>query len=350
MTVVQPGIILAGLNSTMTTLSPDDDFYAFVGVPAGNSVNAQSVRAGGSPITVTFDTDNVGVGLLTDGNVSGASVTATIATGLYYTPTSLATGGVAHNPVGTGTATISASAPGVVTQPAGTQVVTVSAPMITLTSRTVGSGLQVNDGGSMGATQHGGVTLTLTSSDPNTMLVSPSATTPGTASIDLQIPDGTNGFSFYVQGVEGATGTVTLSATANGFLDGTTTITVVQPGIAVTGIPASLAQGAPNDDFYAFIGTPSGNSVSAQNVRAGAGALTVTVTTSSAAVAQLATQSGTGASVTAVIQPGLYYTPTTFATGGFALDPLTPGQTTVSVSAVGYVTQPSGTVAVTITP
>ncbi|MDA0329642.1 MAG: hypothetical protein O2958_11615 [Gemmatimonadetes bacterium] len=39
---------------TTTTLSPNSQFYAQVGYIVGNSISVQEVRAGGSPITVTF--------------------------------------------------------------------------------------------------------------------------------------------------------------------------------------------------------------------------------------------------------------------------------------------------------
>jgi uncharacterized repeat protein (TIGR01451 family) len=350
MTVVQPGIAIAGLGSSTTTLSADNPFYAYVGIPSGSAVSSQNLRAGASPLVVTFAVDNVNVGVLENSTTSDDTLTATIPSGLYYTPTSVAGGGVAFDPVGVGTATVTARAPGFIAQPNATQSVTVTAPQITVGARTVGAGLQESSSGSLGATGHGGVTLTLTSSDPSRLLVSPNATTAGSASIQLTIPDGTSGYSFYVQGVEGMTGTGTVTASAPGFLDGTATMTVVQPGIAIAGLATSMTAGAANDDFYAYVGIPSGNAVSSQNVRAGASSLTVTVTSSNGSAALLATPTASGTSVTAVIVSGLYYTPTTFAGGGFTLDPQAAGQTTVSASAPGFVTQPAGSVAVTITP
>lgn len=350
MNVVQPGVVLSGVNPNLTTLSPDDPFYASVGIPSGSSVLVQDVRAGGSPLTATFVTDNPAVGLLTDGVVSNDTVTAVIPVGRYYSPTSVAQGGVAHNPIAGGTANLSVSIPGFVTQPAGTVAVTVSTPGISLTPRTVAGGLQLSTGGNLGAAQHGGVTLTLTSSDPSAFLLAPDAVTPGTTSIDLVIPNGVTSFGFFVQGVENSTGDATITAVANGFLNGTTTVTVVQPAISLFSLPSSISAGAANDNFYAGIGIPSGTTVSVQDVRAGGTAVTVTATSSNTAAAQLVTQSTSGASVTAQIVPGVYYTPLSFGSDGFALDPIAQGVTTIAVTAPGVITQSAGSQDVTVGP
>jgi hypothetical protein len=349
--VVQPGIVLSGLVTSTTTLSADDHFYAFVGIPSGNTVSTQDVRAGSQGVIVTFSVDNLGVAQLTNGQITGDTVTSVIVSGLYYTPTSVAAGGVAFDPVGVGTATVRARAPGFVAQPLATQQVTVTAPTITVSvPGTVGAGLQASASVSLGASNHGGVTLTLTSSDSTTLLVSPNATTPGSRSFSVNVPNGTQFTSFYVQGFEGATGTSVVTATAAGFLNGTAQTSVVQPGIIISGLPSSLSAGAANRHFYAFVGIPSGNTVSTQDVRAGSPGVTVTATTSNVSVARLVTQTATGASVTAAIAPGVYHTPTSVAAGGIELDPLAAGQTTVSVSAPGFVAQPLATQQVTITP
>ena len=57
---------------------------------------------------------------------SGATVSAEIPVGDRRTPTTVATGGTAHDPVGVGSATITATAPGLITQPNGAQTVTIN--------------------------------------------------------------------------------------------------------------------------------------------------------------------------------------------------------------------------------
>jgi hypothetical protein len=349
MTVVQPGIIIAGLTGATTTLSPDNHFYAYVGYPSGTGVNAQNIRAGGSPVTVTFAVDNLGIAALETTALQDDTVTATIVPGLYYTPGSVAAGGVAFDPVGVGTVTVTARATGFVAQPQATQQVVVSVPGISVGARTVGAGLQEGTSFGLGAASHGGVTVMLTSSDSTILVLATNATTPGTRSISVFVPDNNTSVGFYVQGVEGTTGIATVTVSAPGFLDGSATMTVVQPGIIVAGLGSSFAAGAADQHFYAYVGYPSGNSVNAQNVRPGPG-LTVTATSSNTAAALIETSTGSGASRTAVIPAGLYYTPSTFASGGFVLDPVAAGQTTVSVSTPGYIVQPIGTQLVTITP
>jgi hypothetical protein len=350
MTVVQPGIILASLSTSTTTLSPDNPFYAYIGTPSGSSVNAQNIRAGGSPITVTFAVDNLGIGVLETAVVQDDTVTATIVPGLYYTPTSVATGGVAFDPVGVGTATVTARATGFIAQPAATQQVTVAAPGISVGARTVGAGLQESDVFSLGAGSHGGVTVTLTSSDSTILVLAANDTTPGTRTISVNVPNNTTSLGFYVQGVEGTTGSATITVSAPGFLDGSSTTTVVQPGLIIASLATSFAASAADEHFYAYVGVPIGASVNAQNVRPGSAGITVTATSTNIAAARIATSTGAGASRTAVIPVGFYYTPASFATGGFVLDPVAAGQATVSVSAPGHIVQPNGTVVVTITP
>ena len=70
---------------------------------------------------------------------------------------------------------------------------TVSAPAITLFSlpATVGSGLQYGFfSGQLGGSQHGGVTVRLTSSNPAVMRLSPDAVTAGTPTVDLPLANG----------------------------------------------------------------------------------------------------------------------------------------------------------------
>jgi hypothetical protein len=126
MTIVTPGVVLGGLSSTSTVGAADDPFYAWIGYPSGNSVNSQAIRPGGVPVTVTFNTTNTSVGLLTDGSISGSTVTAIIPVGDDNSPTSVAAGGVAHDPVGVGTATITAVSGSLVMPAAATQVVTIN--------------------------------------------------------------------------------------------------------------------------------------------------------------------------------------------------------------------------------
>ncbi|MDH4045892.1 MAG: hypothetical protein OEW06_15695, partial [Gemmatimonadota bacterium] len=227
------------------------------------------------------------------------------------------------------------------------QSVTVSAPALTLpSSPLVGSGLQTPSSGSLGATNYGTTTVRVESSNPAVALVAPNATTAGTAFIDIPLTAPTGSFTFYVQGVEGQTGTVTFTASAPGFTDATTTVTVRAAGQDLVGLPASTTSLSPNTAFTVRIGVlnAAGTGLSGtQPIRAGGTPLTVTVTNSQATVAQLVTSALTGQSVTATIGVGQSQTPGTVATGGMAFDPLSSGTTTVTSSIPGVVALPGAT-------
>jgi hypothetical protein len=79
-----------------------------------------------------------------------------------------------------------------------TRSVTVSQPGITVGTLTVGSGLQDNTSFTLGAPNHGNISVTLTSSDAG-VLLSPNATTAGTGQITLPVADGVQTVGFYVQ-------------------------------------------------------------------------------------------------------------------------------------------------------
>ena len=182
----------------------------------------QNVRAGApGPLTVTLTSGTPAVGTLVTSAGSGATRTVQIPIGLYYSPTSVATGGVAFNVLLGGTTVVSASIPNLIQTTSAVRTVTVSAPGITVSSPTVGAGLQVGASVSLGTANHGGVTVHVQSSQPGVALVSPDATTPGTASIDVVVPNGSGSFSYYVQGVEQQANTVQITATAPGFTTGT---------------------------------------------------------------------------------------------------------------------------------
>ena len=143
----------------------------------------------------------------TDGNVArlssdqptaiGQIVTKPIQPGIYYTQAIVAgkSYGLALDPIGNGTTSVSATGPaGVLTMTTtGTRNVTVSTPAIvpSAATLTVGSGLQLGAFAVLGASQHGGVTMTVTSSAPSVVRVSPDSVTPGATTIGVPIANGT---------------------------------------------------------------------------------------------------------------------------------------------------------------
>ena len=143
-------------------------------------------------MTVTVSHTNTAVGeLLTSTGGPGQSRTVTIAAGQSNSPTTVAAGGVAFDPIGGGSTTVTATARGFQAAPPVT--VTVGAPGMTLLNMPglVGGGLMT--GGfvaRLGATAHGGVTVRITSSNPEVLLVSPNTTTAGTPFVDIPVANG----------------------------------------------------------------------------------------------------------------------------------------------------------------
>jgi len=343
-TVRRPAFDLYGIPTATTTLSGDAAFYAYIGyVQPGYTyvTNQQPIRAGGQAATVTIANGTPGVGRLVTSTRIGDTVTVVIPIGASNSPTSVATGGVAFDPLTAGTTTIGGSIPGFDEMPYYNRTVAVTAPGITLTESTVGSGLQKSVYGRLGATNHGGVNVVVSSSAPGVAVLSPSDSVAGTDSLVIFVPDGEQYFYYYAQGIEGQTGTVTTTARASGFTDGSAALNVVQPALALYGLPSSIQAGANSPTFYAQVGIPySANQYlyEAQAVRAGGTTLTVTLTSSAPAVGQLVTSTQSGGTVTVQILPRSYRSPTSVAAGGSAFQPLAAGSTVVSGAIPGFIT------------
>ena len=267
------------------------------------------------------------------------SVTVNIAENTSASRSTVASGGVDFDGLTVGTTSVSATIPGLIATDAASQDVTVTVPGITLSSlpTTVGSGLQRGFlRARLGASQHGGVTMRIESSDPLVALVSPDATTPGTAFIELDLPNGGLNFDYYIQGLEGVTGSIIVTASADGFNDGTGTVNVVPSGIRINSLASSIGSGAIDDPFIIQTGIPNtgGTNLSIiQPVRAGNGGLIVAIGNGVSTVGQLVTTTATGQNVTVTIAENSNRSPTTVAAGGVAFDPLTPGTTSVLATA-----------------
>ena len=345
--MVQPAIRLESVVTSTTSLSPDQAFWVRVGLPlAGNSNLSvvQNVRVGSGSLTATVTNSNAAVARLTTLAGSAQSRTVTVPEGASASPTSVASGGVAFDPIGAGTTTVAASIPGFIATAATSVNVTVSGPGIQLLSlpTTVGAGLQDGYTARLGATQHGGVTMRIESANPAAVRVAPNATTPGTAFIDVFIPNTQTDASYTIQGIESAPipSSATITVTATGFTTATGTVDVVQPAIRLESVVTSTTSLSPDQAFWVRVGLPfAGNSNLSviQNVRVGSGSLTATVTNSNAAVAQLTTLTGSGQSRTVTIPENSSVSPTSVASGGVAFDPIGGRITTVSASIPGFI-------------
>lgn len=348
--VVQPGLYIHSLGTSPTTFNVDDPFQVRIGPPYSTYVAAQAIRAGGTPVTATITSSVPSVGQFTTSGGSSGTAMVTIGVGQYDSPATVASGGVALDPLTAGVTTVSATIPGFISQPLATQAVTVSAPSISVYSDKVASGLQINPYLYLGAANHGGVTVKIKSSAPGILKVSPNAVTPGTDSILVAVPNGQQYVYYFAQGMEGMTGTVTVTASAPGFTDGSATIDVVPAAYAISGLGSTTTAGAADDPFEVRVGYVNGSTVSAQPIRAGGTPLVVTITSSTPAVGQLTVTAGPGPSVNVTIPVGDYRSPTSVAAGGAAFDPLAAGSTSVTANIPGLSATPSATVAVTVNP
>ena len=366
--VVQGGVELVGLPTTTTTLSASDtNWYTQVGIPNAQGTglsSLQSVRAGGPAFAVSLTNGNPTVAQLGSDQpvATGQTVTKTIQQNFYY-PQAVLPGtsfGLTFDPLAGGTTSVTATGPiGFVTMStSGVRQISVTSPGISVQSAvTVGSGLQVALGATLGGSQHGGVDVTITSSAPSLVRVAPNGTTAGTDSIVVHLLNGQTSVPLYVQALENSSGTAVVTVSAPGFLTATSTITVAPIALEIVGLPATISAGAAEaTGWYVQVGLPNVNNTAlstVQNVRAGHPGFIVTLSNSNASAAQLRSDqpAATGQTVTKPIQSGFYY-PQAVVGGtsyGLAFDPLTAGTTTVTVTGpagVGTTTQGSRTITV----
>ena len=271
-------------------------------------------------------------------------------------------GGLEFDPLSTGTTVVTATIPGFITTAAGARTVTVGTPAINIAANlgSIGSGLQFGAfGGSLAASQHGGVTVHLASSDPSRVLLAPNATTPGLAAIDIPVPNGQTGFSFFVQGTDWIPGTssaqpVAIAITAPGFIGDSTSINYVQAALDLQSVPTTIGATAANVDFTVRIGVPAAFNTSIttqQPRRAGAAPLIVTVSSGDTVVAEIDFNGGVNGDqpLTATIAVGQSATPFNTA-GGLEFDPKAMGTTVVTATIPGFITTAAGTKTVTINP
>ncbi len=130
-TVVQPGLVISGIFIDTLENASDDEFTVqTVATDPLNSAFArftQQVRTGGSSVTVTVTTSNESVGLLKTNEfaLGAGTVTVQIQPGQNSSPSTVAQGGVAFDPLAVGSTNITAAAPGFSTTTSGNRTVNV---------------------------------------------------------------------------------------------------------------------------------------------------------------------------------------------------------------------------------
>jgi hypothetical protein len=349
--------------TSTTSLSANIDFVVRVGVPGtANTMQTLQARRFGAPaLAVTVSNSNAAIAEIDhNGGIDGVQAqTSAIAAGQFTTPNDSA-GGFEFDPYGVGSTTVTASIPGFTTLTAGTVDVSVSGPGIAMFGTfSLGAGLQQGPlQGTLGASQHGGVTVRIASTDPARVKIAANATTAGSDAIDVPVANGATSFVFYVQGADWVPGAssaspVAVTASATGFSNGTGSVNYVQPALDIINLSAQTTSLSANTDFVVRIGAPNALGTTMQTLQArrfGAPALIVTASNGNATVAEIDHNGGVdGAQTqTSTIAPGQSSTPNNLA-GGFEFDPLGVGSTTVTASIPGFITLSGGVQTVTAT-
>ena len=271
-----------------------EGFIIFSGVAnlAGTGLSSlQGVSAAALPQTLTLRSDNPSAGDISLGGTTGDVVVLDLAAGDFQT---LAT----FNALDTGVVELSAELADTALLASVSESVTVDPPNISAFSRTIGAGLQFSSQGSLGISDHGGVTIRIESADSGLARVAVDDTTPGSTFIDVFVPDGSSSVPYTVQAVGGTTGTTTVTASAVGFDAGVGTITVAPPGVALTALASNLEVG--QSDTFAIrtgVANATGTGLSSlQRVSAG-NDLELTLESTDASVGSLSLDGDTGAVV-----------------------------------------------------
>lgn len=361
--IVTPGLEIRNLVTAIDTLDPVDPFTVQVGVPdptAAGLTEPQPVRPGSAGLDVALISDDPAIGQFETSMDYGDTVWVRIDSGVWASPSTVGTGGIAFDGVGPGAVLVHAESPGHVTTTAGLHTVTVSQPGMTIYIPSgVGGGLEAQDCiVILNANSHGGVMVHLELDDPALALVSGARDSVGTVAVDVFVPDGQAAGFFHLQGLENVLGTVGLAASAPGFTAAATTFEVVVPAIEIlplTQYQSSLLTPQSEidypDPFQARIGAASGaNSVAYQVLRPGSAGIDVTATVDDPLVGRLLTAADSSATVTVRIEAMEYSTATSVATGGFAFDGIDEGPVNVTVSSPGFDQQGWATRPVTVLP
>lgn len=356
--VVTPAHRITSLASNISIFAPEDVFVVQIGLPKPDNSTLktpQPPRAGGPGVAVTFSSSDSTVAVLVTNTDTSGVVTAGIAPGSNTTPGSVGAGGVALDGIGLGTSLITASIPTFVPTIAGSLNVTVTQPGITFSGiPTVGVGAGLQSGVAravLGASAHGGTTVTIKTTDPGIALVSQYPDSVGRDSVEVDVPDLQVAAEFYIHGVEDTSGTVTLTASATNFSPGNGQVDIVQP--AVRFIPSSLGSTIdtidPPDEFRVQVGAPFSTVLLGQKVRAGSPGVLATATVDDSTVATFVTLTDTSQTNTVLVPAGASSSPLTVAAGGIAFDGLAAGTVTASLSAPGFGTVTESQKVVTVT-
>ena len=340
--VVPGGVDLVGLASSQR-VGIHDDFTIVTGPINSTGTGLEMVQApSGSNdpyLELTVASSDGAVGELSGFGRRGATIS------LLFVGTRFQTGATLE-PLSVGTTSVSATIPGLISLPSASMDVAVAPPRVTPFSAEIGAGLQLFRTARIDVSNHGGVTFHVQSSDPTVALIAPNLATPGSPSADVFIPDGGPVVGYAVQGVAGARGSSTVTVSAPGFESGTGTITVGEPGVAISGLGPTQTVGQ-NDAFTVRFLTRNSSGAwtdGGQSISAAANAQPVlTLTSDNGLVGELSGRLQSGATITFPLLPGDREPIAMFI-------PVAGGATTVTASIPDFITTAYGSVRVTVSP
>jgi putative flippase GtrA len=239
-TLTPSGLVLSGPNGlggnfTTTTGIGNTNIEVYTArLDAPNSYAEPQALAGGLSIPVNVTTSRPAVGTIVN-----PSLTINGGSGSALTE---------FQPVSEGTTVLSVSGPADLTIPAqyASLSATVSTSRLALSDGVVvGKNLQVVSSVLLGGlAPAGGVTVTLTSTNPSLLMLSASSTDPGAAAIQVTIPEGQGSAWFYVRGMADS-GSASVNASADGYAPDSTTVELGPSGVVV--------QGNNNDFHYVML-------------------------------------------------------------------------------------------------
>ena len=140
-TLVQPALRIEALPASIGATANQVPFYVRVGTSNASDTDLsafQAVRAG-LTLTVTVTNSNQSAAQLVTLDGGAQTRTVTITTNQSNSPTSVASGGVAFDPLQSGTTTVSASIPGFISTLAGSVTVDVTGEEPALLAGQVGT-------------------------------------------------------------------------------------------------------------------------------------------------------------------------------------------------------------------
>ena len=351
-TIEEPALEIVGLGSSFGVGDALDAFYVRVGIASSTGAGLRAIqarRAGAPPLPVTVTSSNGLVAEIVGPGGSGVQQTVSLLGGDSNTPLRVDQGGFAVRPVGTGSAVITATAPDFLSTGNAQRAITVTNPGIGLSGVPffLGSSLQTR---SLTATLddrfHGGVTLRIESSDSTRALIAPDVDSPGASALEIALPNGTGSASYVIQAVTGASGPVSVNATA-GTEAGNVALEIVPAALQFVDVPDSLdlADGQRGFVLRTGIASAEGDSlVQLQPVSAAAAPFGVSVVNDAPLTGELVTSGARADSVVVDFAAATFQSPLAVVDGGVAFDPVLAGDTTLRAVAPGFATTPSASV------